>query len=111
MVQHPLNSPRQPSCPFSAAAPLVLKLYLADGSPISLQALGNLTALLRTLPSASYQLEVIDALDDPLRAVHDGILVTPTLLKLAPAPAVSLLGDLHDAQMLLRLLGMVEEAT
>lgn len=109
MVQDPRNSPRRPNCPFSAATPLVLKLYVADNSPISLQAIGNLTALLRMLPAACYQLEVIDGLDDPQRAVRDGVLVTPTLLKLAPTPTVSLLGDLHDMQQVLRLLGVAEE--
>ncbi len=65
---------------------------------ISLQAIGNLTATLHTLPSTCYQLDIIDALDDPMRAVRDGILVTPTLLKLAPSPSVSLLGDMRDEQ-------------
>ena len=111
MVQDPRNSPRRPNCPFSAATPLVLKLYVADNSPISLQALGNLTALLRMLPSACYQLEVIDGLDDPLRAVRDGILVTPTLLKLAPTPTVSLLGDLHDVQHVIALTGYCQRRT
>jgi len=114
MVQKPGNSPQQPAaqqerCPYSAAAPLVLKLYIADSSAISLQAIGNLTEILRSLPSVCYQLEIIDGLEDPLRAVRDGVLVTPTLLKIAPAPTLSLLGDLHDAQQVLHLLGIAEE--
>ena len=93
-------------CPYSAAAPLILKLYIADSSPISLQAVGNLTALLHMLPSDCCQLEIIDALADPARAVREGILVTPTLLKIAPAPTVSLLGTLADRQQVERVLGI-----
>lgn len=111
MAQHPRHSTRQPDapvddCPFSAASPLVLKLYIAGSSPISLRALSNLTTLLHMLPSTCYQLEIIDSLDAPLRAVRDGVLVTPTLLKLAPAPTLSLLGDLHDAHLVSGLLGI-----
>ncbi len=114
MAQDPQHNPRKPAacgegCPYNASSPLLLKLYIANSSPISLQAIGNLTALLRSLPAACYQLEVIDALDDPLRSVRDGVLVTPTLLKLAPAPTLSLLGNLHDLAQVARLLGIVEE--
>ena len=114
MTPEALNNPQQPAaqvegCPYSAASPLLLRLYIADNSPISLQAIANLNELLRTLPAACYQLEIIDALLDPLLAVRDGILVTPTLLKSAPTPAMSLLGDLHDKQQLFRLLGIPGE--
>ena len=116
MAQPPRNNSQPPilpgeTRPFNAATPLVLKLYIADSSPNSLQAIGNLHAALHKLPSESYQLEVIDGLFDPLRAINDGILVTPTLLKIAPLPTVSLLGDLHDLPQLLRVLGIAEEAT
>jgi len=88
----------------------MLKLYIADSSPISLQAMGNLTDLLRLLPSTCYQLEIIDGLEDAARAVRDGVLVTPTLLKIGPEPAMSLLGNLADRQQVLRVLGMTVEA-
>ena len=111
MTMTPRNNPPNPAASahgssYSAAAPLVLKLYIADSSPISLQAVGNLQDLLRALPPDCYQLEIIDALADPLRALNDGILVTPTLLKLAPVSFVSLLGDLHDRHQLAHLLGI-----
>lgn len=94
---------------YSAETPLVLQLYLADSSTVSLLAGGNLAGILRLLPPASYQLEIIDALADPSRAVRDGVLLTPTLRKLAPAPAIMLLGDLHDRRQLLHLLGLPED--
>ena len=97
-------------CSYSAATPLLLQLYIADNSPISLQAVGNLTDLLRMLPTDCYSLEIIDALQHPLRAVSEGILVTPTLLKIAPAPTLSLLGSLTDRRQLEHLLGIAEEA-
>ena len=111
-----MHNPPEPAaqrepCPYSAVSPLVLKLYIADSSAISLQALGNLTEILRALPPDGCQLEIIDGLEDPARAVRDGVLVTPTLLKISPAPVMSLLGNLADQQHVLRALGIPEEAS
>ncbi len=110
MPDLPQPAARQAPCPFSTAAPLVLKLYIADNSLVSLLAIGNLTELLRPLPADCYRLEIIDGLDDPARAIRDGVLVTPTLLKISPAPPLSLLGNLADRQHVLRVLGITEEA-
>ena len=116
MVQNPQYNPQPPEAqveggPYSSTSPLVLKLYIADNSPISQGAIRNLTDLLRALPPACYQLEIIDGLDNPMRAVREGVLVTPTLLKIAPTPTVSLLGDLHDRRQVRHLLGIPEEFT
>jgi circadian clock protein KaiB len=43
-----------------------------------------------------HELEIVDLLVDPWRAMADGIIVTPTLLKLAPLPMQRVIGNLDD---------------
>ena len=83
------------------AGRLSLRLYVAGNAPNSLLAVANARAL---CGEAGHALEVVDVLDHPRRALADGIIVTPTLLKLSPLPLRRLIGDLSDtAQVLLTL--------
>ncbi len=90
--------------------PIRLRLYLAGSAPNSALALTNLRAALASLPEASVELETIDVLQDPDRALQDGILVTPMLVKLAPLPERRVLGNLRDRAVLFHALG-VERAS
>ena len=83
-----------------------LRLYVAGDAPNSQQAVSNLNALLKTLGANTYHLEVIDCLADPLRTLTDGIVVTPTLLKVAPEPKRTVIGTLADAEYLRRTIGL-----
>ncbi len=50
------------------------------------------------------KMEIVDLLVEPRRGMADGIIVTPTLLKLAPKPPQRLIGNLSDtARVLLTL--------
>lgn len=74
-----------------------LRLYLAGRTSRSQRAVANLTQLLRSLElQDAYDLELIDVLERPDLAEGDGILVTPTLVRLRPLPVRRLLGDLSD---------------
>lgn len=85
---------------------LVLRLYVAGDGPNSRQAVGNLNAICRRwLEPGGYQLEIIDILEEPLRALDDGILVTPTLTVDGSAP-VSIVGTLSDHGAVARALGL-----
>lgn len=75
---------------------LELRLYIAGSSPNSLAAQRNLRALCAGVPDGKLRLEVVDVFDHPRRALADGILVTPTLVRLAPAPVTIVVGDLSD---------------
>jgi len=83
--------------------PLLLRLYVAGRAPNSLRAIANATAICSE-HFAGHQLEIVDMLKDPRRALADGIIVTPTLLKLLPLPAGRVIGDLSDTQQVLLLL-------
>jgi circadian clock protein KaiB len=89
----------------TAAPPLELRLYVAAAAPNSALAERNLRSLLRDY-GVECSLEVIDCLTEPLRALGDGVLVTPTLVKLNPPPEHTIIGTLSDASKLAAALGI-----
>lgn len=83
---------------------LVLRLYVADDAPNSTEALANLKVICEgCLEPGTYRLEIVDVLEEPLRALHDGILVTPTLIKVS-SPGQSIVGTLSDHERVRRAL-------
>ena len=84
----------------------VFKLYIAGGAPNSMRALANLYAICREHFPESYRIEVIDVLLEPLRALDDAIFVTPTAVKISPAPQQQIIGSLCDEQEVLLALGL-----
>ena len=84
----------------------VFRLYIAGGAPNSVQALANLYAICRKHFPDSHRIEVIDVLKEPLRALADAILVTPTVVKILPAPALQIIGNLSEEDQVLWALGL-----
>lgn len=83
-----------------------LRLYIAGNAPNSLHAIANLRAICETHFPASHELEIVDLLAHPQRGLVDGIIVTPTLLKVHPLPVQRMVGSLGDTkQVLLTLAG------
>ena len=76
---------------------LQLRLYVAGGAPNSTMAEANLASLLEARGVTDYDLEIIDCIKDPRRALGDGVLVTPTLVRVAPPPPQTIVGTLSDA--------------
>ncbi len=88
-------------------ARMLLRLYVVAGAPNSIAARANLAAILAPIGQENYALEIVDCVTDPHRALKEGVLVTPTLVKLAPAPAQTILGSLSDRQGVAAALGLV----
>jgi circadian clock protein KaiB len=87
------------------AAGLVLRLYVAGHAPNSVRAIANARAICDE-HFAGHELEIVDLLEQPRRALADGIIATPTLLKLSPLPVQRVIGNLSDTeQVLLTLAG------
>jgi circadian clock protein KaiB len=84
---------------------LLLRLYVAGSSANSQMAVANLRRILRGRAETT-ELEIVDLLLNPERGLPDGILVTPTLLKLAPAPQRKIIGSLNDAPVVREALGL-----
>jgi circadian clock protein KaiB len=82
-------------------AGLVLRLYVAGHAPNSLRAIANTQAICDEHFTSGYELEIVDLLEDPRRALADGIIVTPTLLKLWPLPIQRVIGTLSDTSRVL----------
>lgn len=74
------------------------RLYVAGGTSNSVQAIANFKVLCAQHLSKGYELEIVDVLREPKRALSDGILMTPTLVKIAPAPMTRIIGTLNQAQ-------------
>ncbi len=87
----------------------VFRLYLAGGAPNSVRALANLYAICRKHFPQSHRIEVIDVLKEPLRALGEAILATPTVVKVSPAPELQIIGNLSDEEEVLRALGLPQK--
>lgn len=87
----------------------VLQLYIADEAPNSVQARGNLRAFCRTRLADCHQVEVIDVLNDPARALQENIFMTPTLIKRLPLPVRRIVGNLSDPDALREALGLEDD--
>lgn len=93
----------------AVGAVLVMRLYIANHAPNSVRAVANLAAICKEHLGDKYKLEIIDVLEYPLRALADGILVTPSLAKLSPSPAAKIVGNLSDKSSVLQALGITAE--
>ncbi len=96
----------QPSDPAAVATMVVLRLYVADSAPNSVQAISHLEAIGQQYLKGNYQLEIVDVFEQPLRALADGVIVTPSLIKLSPPPAARVVGNLSDTRKVLLALGL-----
>ncbi len=83
---------------------LSLRLYVAGNAPNSLRAVANTKAICEEFLTARYDLEIVDLLKHPERAIADGIIVTPTLLRLRPLPVQRAIGNLSDTPQVLLML-------
>jgi len=85
---------------------LSLRLYIARSTPNSVRAQQNLAAVLEILcgDAGGPEVEMIDVFGQAKRALVDGVVVTPTLIAVAAAQRVVLMGDLADRDHLQRTL-------
>src|SRR5688572_25040053 len=83
---------------------LRLRLYIAGNAPNSLRALANVRSLCQEHFRGQHELEIVDLLTHPLKALADDVIVTPTLLKLAPPPSQRVIGNLSDLAGVLAVL-------
>lgn len=89
---------------------VTLRLYIVGGAPNSKLAIANLEAICREHLKDAHRLEIVDVLEHPERAMAEGVLVTPSLAKLAPLPAANVVGNLSDESKVLLALGLTGKA-
>ncbi len=86
------------------------RLYVADDALNSARAVSNLTALCREHLAGRHEIDIVDVLQDPGRALADEIYMTPTLVRLAPSPVRKIVGSLTDSRAVLQALGLEKGA-
>ena len=82
------------------------RLYVAGDTLNSAQAIANLTALCQDSLPDRHEIEVIDVFMEPKRALADNIMMTPTLIRIVPAPIRRIIGTLSQIQPVLQALGL-----
>ena len=82
------------------------RLYIAGDTQNSIIALANLSALCDSRLPKCHKIEVVDVLREPKRALAEGIFMTPTLVKLAPAPVQRIVGTLEHLDRVLEVVGL-----
>jgi circadian clock protein KaiB len=90
----------------STLEPFKFRLFVAGDAANSVQAIANLTALCEEHLPSRHHIEIVDVLREPKRALADGILLTPTLVKLSPAPVRRIVGSLSQLRPVLIALGL-----
>lgn len=86
-----------------------LRLYVSRGSPNSRMAIQNLTEIRQMYLAEDSELEVIDLFEEPLRALEDGVMMTPMLLLVSCDPPVSIIGNLSDPTPVLQALEVIPD--
>jgi circadian clock protein KaiB len=86
------------------SARLSMRLYVAGQAPNSLRAIANARAICEEHFPRESVLEIVDLLKHPRRGLADGIVVTPTLLRLLPQPIRRMVGNLDDTGQVLLVL-------
>jgi len=81
-------------------------LYVAHDTQNSVMAVANLKAIcLAHLPDR-HEIEIVDVLKEPTRALADSVYMTPLLIRLAPGPVRRIVGTLNQTDKVLNALGL-----
>ncbi len=81
--------------------PLVLKLYVAGLTLLSLRAIENIKKLCESYIPEEYEIEVRDIRQNPIFAKDGQIIAAPTLIKELPLPLRRFIGDMSNTERLL----------
>ena len=82
------------------------RLYIADDTLNSAQAVVNLKSLCDTYLPDRHQIEIVDVFLEPKRALDDVVFMTPTLIRLRPLPLRRIVGTLSQTIPVLQTLGL-----
>lgn len=85
---------------------LKFRLFVAGDTQNSAEAIANLSAFCQQHLPNRHEIEVVDVLREPQRAMKDSVFMTPTLVKLSPSPVRQIVGTLSESYILLQVLGL-----
>ena len=84
------------------------RLYVAGEGQNSVRAIANLTALCEARLVGRHRIEIVDVFGQPGRALEDGIVMTPTLIRLEPGPVRRVIGTLQATDDVAAVLGLTD---
>ncbi len=79
------------------------RLYVAGDAANSMQAVANLRALCLEHMPERHDIEVVDVLREPQRALDEGVLLTPMLVRVSPNPIRRIVGNLSQSKPLMQM--------
>jgi circadian clock protein KaiB len=85
------------------------RLYVAGDSPNSVQAKTKLKAFCQEYLPDQHEIEFVDVIREPRKALSERVFLTPTLFKLSPEPRRKIVGTLKDTGALREILGLPPE--
>ncbi|MDQ0640938.1 circadian clock protein KaiB [Pedobacter sp. W3I1] len=83
-----------------------LRLFIAGASPVSARAIVNIRAICEEFIAGRYELDIIDAHQQPLLVQQEDVTAIPMLIKKSPLPTKKLIGDFSDREKVLKGLGI-----
>lgn len=83
-----------------------LRLYVAGEAQNSTVAMDNLRALCDEHLEGRHEIEVIDVFEHPERALQDGIMMTPTVVRVDVVPMRTVVGNLSESAWVVHALGL-----
>ncbi len=98
------------STPSHEGAHFKLRLYVAGEGPYSMQAIANLEQICREYVAGRHEIEVVDLLREPQRALDDYVMLTPVLVRRSPAPIRRVVGNLSDRESVVNAMGFLSPA-
>lgn len=87
-----------------SAEDVILALFVAGASDLSVRAISNVRALCEVHLSGHFRLEVVDVHQSAAATKVHNVLATPTLIKEYPLPERRMVGDLSDSVLVLATL-------
>ena len=88
-----------------------LCLFVAGDTGPSARARRQLERFRKKLGDADWRVEVVDVVERPDLAEQAGIVATPVLIRLAPLPRRSVIGDFGDVEAVADVLGLGVDAS
>ncbi|WP_316792625.1 circadian clock KaiB family protein [Pedobacter frigoris] len=83
-----------------------LRLFIAGVSPVSTRAVKNVRAICEEFLQGRFDLEIVDAHQQPLMVRDEDVTALPMLIKKTPGPKRKLIGDCSDREKVLKGLGI-----
>jgi circadian clock protein KaiB len=86
----------------SGPAEYLLRLYVTGPSSVSARAVVNARRVCEEHLKGRYQLEIMNVADNIDQATRDQVVAAPTLIKFSPPPLKRFIGDMSNADRLMK---------